>query len=198
MKHYFKKFHHICILIKKRKLMKLKVSFLLVIFIFISISILSYSQTKIKWYSMKEAIELSKKQKKKIFIDMYTSWCGWCKHMDANTFSDTTIAKYMNKYFICVKFDAEGNDTIVLKEKTYVNSGFGKGKSTHQMVYLLLQGQIGYPAFIILDEKHDKVISVMGYKTSIQFEPIIKYYGEDIYKKKTWEEYMKDFKGEIK
>ena len=36
------------------------------------------SAEKIKWYSFSEAVELNKKKPKKIFIDIYTSWCGWC------------------------------------------------------------------------------------------------------------------------
>ena len=39
-------------------------------------------QNKIKWMSWEEALEKSKKTKRKIFVDIYTDWCGWCKKMD--------------------------------------------------------------------------------------------------------------------
>ena len=49
----------------------------------------------VNWMSFEEAVEKSKKEKRKIFIDVYTDWCGWCKVMDKNTFSQPVIAKYI-------------------------------------------------------------------------------------------------------
>jgi len=36
------------------------------------------AQNRIKWNTWEEAIEKSKKEKRKIFVDVYTDWCGWC------------------------------------------------------------------------------------------------------------------------
>ena len=33
---------------------------------------------KIKWMGFEEAVALGEKQPKKLFIDVYTNWCGWC------------------------------------------------------------------------------------------------------------------------
>lgn len=68
-------------------------------FIFIMILTVAEGQEtpKIRWYSIEEAVELNSKSKakdkKKFFIDVYTDWCGWCKKMDANTFTDPVIVK---------------------------------------------------------------------------------------------------------
>jgi uncharacterized protein YyaL (SSP411 family) len=47
----------------------------------------------VNWVTFEQAVELSKKDKRKVFIDVYTDWCGWCKVMDKNTFSDPKVAK---------------------------------------------------------------------------------------------------------
>ena len=78
-------------------------------------------EAKIKWYSFEEAYALSKKKPKKMCVDIFTEWCGWCKKMDAETFTNPTIVKYMNAHFYCVKFDAERKDTIVLDGQKFVN-----------------------------------------------------------------------------
>lgn len=76
----------------------------------------------IKWMSMEEAYNASKVVNKPLFIDVYTSWCGWCKRMDQTTFKDPVVAGYINSFFHPVKFNAETNDTINFLEKTYWNS----------------------------------------------------------------------------
>ncbi|HRG07218.1 MAG TPA: DUF255 domain-containing protein, partial [Cyclobacteriaceae bacterium] len=46
------------------------------------------AESAVKWITFEEAVEKSKTEKRKIFIDVYTDWCGWCKVMDKNTFTD--------------------------------------------------------------------------------------------------------------
>ena len=83
---------------------------------------------KIKWYSFEEAYALNKKKPKKIMVDVFTEWCGWCKKMDAETFTNPVIVKYMNEHFYAVKFNAETGDTIRFRDTTYTNRFFGSRK----------------------------------------------------------------------
>ena len=43
----------------------------------------------VKWLTIEQAQELNKKKPRKIFVDVYTDWCGWCKKMDKTTFNHT-------------------------------------------------------------------------------------------------------------
>ena len=151
----------------------------------------------IKWHSFQEAAALSKKEKKKIFIDVYTSWCGWCKVMDKNTFTHPVIAAYMNKHFYAVKLDAEMKDTIVFNNYTFVNPSPNIPRSTHQLASSLLSNKLSYPTTVYLDENFNLLTQVPGYLQPIQLEPIMKYFGESAYTSTKWEDYQKTFKGEI-
>ncbi len=143
----------------------------------------------IQWVSFEDALALSAKQPKKIFMDIYTGWCGWCKKMDASTFKDPKIVAYMNKNFYAVKFDAETKDTITYKNKDYT---FVTAYKSNEVAAFLLNGQMSYPTSVYLDEKTDPITSVPGYLTAEQLMPILKYFGEDIYKTKKWEEYQSE------
>lgn len=72
--------------------------------------------------SYEEALELAKKEKKAIFIDAYTDWCGWCKVLDRETFSDQEVADYMNANFINMKINMESKVGIPLADKFKVRA----------------------------------------------------------------------------
>jgi thioredoxin 1 len=56
-----------------------------------------------------EALEASEKEDKIIFLDAYAAWCGPCKMMTANTFTDAKVGEYFNENFISFKMDMEKN-----------------------------------------------------------------------------------------
>src|SRR5690606_20911058 len=75
--------------------------------------------TAINWLTIDEVQVAMKKQPKKVYMDVYTDWCGWCKVMDRKTFSNKDVIKYMNKHFYAVKFNAERQDSIRFLGKWY-------------------------------------------------------------------------------
>jgi thioredoxin-related protein len=144
----------------------------------------------IKWYSWDEAIAASKKNPKKIFIDVYTDWCGWCKRMDQTTFQDAKVVEYLNKNFFAVKFNAEQKQTIEYKNHTlkFVASG---GRGYHELAFALLDGRLGYPAFVYLDEKQDRITISPGYKDAGTILKELKFVAEGHYKTKNFQDYAK-------
>lgn len=152
---------------------------------------------KIKWLTFHEAVELSKKEKKKIFIDVYTDWCGWCKVMDKNTFAHPVIAKYMNEHFYAVKLNAEMKDTVVFNGTTFVNPNPKQLRSTHQLAASLLNNKLSYPTVVFLDENFSMLSPVPGYQKPEHMEIFLKYFGSDDYKATKWEDYQKTFKAEV-
>jgi thioredoxin-related protein len=153
---------------------------------------------RIKWYSFEEAYQLNKKKQKKIFIDVYTDWCGWCKKMDAETFTNPVIINYMSKNFYCVKLDAERKDTVIIDGVTFANPSPSGRRASHQLAVELLKGKMSYPSYVFLNEKSQWMTVVPGYQKAKDFECVLHYFGEDAYLKTPWEEYKPTFVGEIK
>ncbi len=150
----------------------------------------------INWYHIEKAQELNKKEPKKFLIDVYTDWCGWCKKMDNTTFSHPEIAQYINENFYPVKLNAESNQSIEFAGKTYVNKGQGR-RPTHQLAIGLLQGKMSYPSIAYLNENLQLLSAVPGFHRPADFEPIIKFFGEEAYKEQSWESFMNNFEGSI-
>ena len=158
--------------------------------LFLVFTSFSIQAQDINWISWEEAVELSKTdaKPKKIFVDVYTDWCGWCKKMDQNTFQNPEVSKYMQDNFYMVKMDAEGKDPIEYQGKTfkYVPSG---RRGYHELAAALLQGKMSYPTVVFLDESLNMLSPVPGYQQVEPFMQIAKYFGDNIYKDKDWQSY---------
>lgn len=70
-----------------------------------------------KGCSFEEAIKIAQKEEKKIFVDCYTVWCGPCKALAKNIFTQQPVADFYNKNFINLKMDMEKGEGIALAKK---------------------------------------------------------------------------------
>lgn len=159
------------------------------------------NNSEVNWVSFEEAIELNKKESKKILVDVYTNWCGWCKKMEATTYKDPAIVDYINKNYYAVKLNAERKDTVKLGEQIFVNKNPEGKRSPHDLAISLLNGKMGYPSTVLLDENVQLLNPpISGYLDASSIEPILHYFGDNVYSKKevSWEDYQKTFKGEVK
>lgn len=151
----------------------------------------------IKWMTWKEAQEAEKKEHRKIFVDVYTGWCGWCKRMDASTFTNPVIVKYVNDNFYAVKFDAETKEEINFKGKSYkfVSEGM---QGYNELAAEILNNQMSYPTSVYLDENLDEIFPVPGYQESKLFESVLNYVASNSYKSIKFEDYQKSFSNKVK
>jgi len=169
--------------------------------LFLLLSPIVFHAQEINWMTMDEALAAQKKNPKKIFMDVYTSWCGPCKLLDKNTFTNKDVINYLNKNYYSVKFNAEGNEQINYKGRLFQNPGYQpnrKGRNaTHEFTRALKV--TGYPSLAYFDEQGNFIQAVAGYRTPQQLEIFLKMMATDDYKKLTtseaWNEYQKNFKG---
>ena len=147
---------------------------------------------KINWLTWEEAVEHSKTQKKKLLVDVYTEWCGWCKRMDAATFQQPQIAKYVNEHFYAIKFDAEQKEDIVFNGRTFKFIKNGR-RGYHELAAEITRGRLSFPTIVFLDENLNVIQPVPGYKDPDQFEQIITYFGRNEHTKTPWETYQKGY-----
>lgn len=158
------------------------------------------SQVSVQWTSITEAAQTNIEENEKLFfVDFSTSWCGWCKKMDRETFSDPVVAALLNKYYIPIHFDAEGDE-----EFTWLGTTYGPGKAvngragTHSFTRAMLGSRIGYPSFAIFSPDMRLIQMFEGYRTSGEFSMILWYICSMDYTRYTWEQYQQIFDTQIR
>ncbi|MBX2962353.1 MAG: DUF255 domain-containing protein [Cyclobacteriaceae bacterium] len=161
-------------------------------FVFMSFSEQA-KEGSVKWLTFEEAVEKSKTEKRKIFIDVYTDWCGWCKVMDKNTFSEAKIAKILNEQFYPVKFNAEQREDVVFAGNTFKFIESGRN-GYHQLAASLLNNQLSYPTVVFLDEEFGMIQPVPGYQKPEEFHKMVQFIGEDHYKSISWKDWQTRYK----
>ena len=124
------------------------------------------------WSGLGEVEGLMKKEPRKIVVDVYTPWCGPCKMMDRNTFSNPEIISLMGDNFYPVKFNAEGPDPITYLGKEYANPQFDpnrRGRNAKHQLAALFPVR-GYPSLIVMDEEYKIIGTIVGYRNPEQLK----------------------------
>jgi thioredoxin-related protein len=114
----------------------------------VMMSTASSAEVHFRNVSFDEAKQAAAKEHKAIMVDFYTSWCGWCKVLDKNTYTDANVTKITDAKFIPVKIDAEKGEGIELAKKYGIN---------------------GYPTIIFFDEGGKEIDRVVGYQDAARF-----------------------------
>ena len=149
-----------------------------------------FSQSQVNWIELKNNVEITNNGKK-IILDLYTDWCGWCKVMDRNTFTDPDVIENINNNFLPVKFDAEYRNTVVFNKNSYKYVSSGR-KGINELSYSLTNGYLSYPMTVFLDENYQLITLLPGYHKPNFYKKVLKYIGEDHWKSKTWDEYLSE------
>ena len=164
---------------------------LLSLLIFLTSNLFGQTDKGLNWMTWEEVVEAEKKEPRKVFVDVYTDWCGWCKRMDMTTFKNKDFIEYMNTNYYMVKFDAEQKEDVVIGDSTFKYDAKIGRRGCHELALTLLQGKMSYPTVVFLQSNFNIIQPLAGYRQGDEMLKVAKYLGEDIWKTQTWEEYNK-------
>lgn len=170
------------------------------IFLFVATIMACSSNAQVNWKTIEQASQVNTKSNNKMFfIDFSTSWCGWCKKMDRETFSDPVVSAILNKYYIPVHFDAEGSSTFTWNGTKYSNTQApGQRAQTHPFTRAILGQKIGYPSFAIFNRNGGLTQILQGYQGAYDFSMVLWYFCSGDSQRYTFDEYQNIFQEEIK
>ncbi len=148
---------------------------------------------EIEWLTWDQMVDKMEKEPRKVMIDVYTDWCGWCKRMDATTMKDPTIIQIVGEEYYAVKMDGEAKEDIEFKGRTFKYVPRGK-RGYHELPAELMNGKLSYPTLVFLDEAYNIIQPLPGYQQARQLETVLSYFGGDFYKNVDWDKFQKEYK----
>jgi thiol:disulfide interchange protein len=111
--------------------------------------------TKLTWQKdLEQSLEMARRAKKMVLVDVYTDWCGWCHKLDRDTYSNPEVITFVNSQFVCLKIDAE-------------DGGQGERFARNHRVK-------AFPCTLLLDASGNKVGAFYGYRSAQQFPAAVR------------------------
>jgi len=149
----------------------------------------------VKWKTLDEATAENKNVQKKMLLNFYNYNKISCTLMRTQIFNNSTIASYLNDKYNCVNIDVFTEDTLKIFGQQYINEN--QPYKYHQLPIAALDGQMIFPAFIVLDENGKVLEKIRNFVTPQMLEPILHYYGDNDYKKVLWNDFKSKFKNTV-
>jgi thioredoxin-related protein len=148
------------------------------------------AESGVSWMSVEQAADKLQQEKRPVLIDLYTTWCGWCRQMDKKTYSNKKVAEYLQDKFYTVKVDAETHAVINWNGKTYQ---FNPQYRSNEFALYLTHGRLEFPTTIIITPGEEPQ-AIPGYMEPKELELLVRYFGDGAYKTRSFDSYQKDFK----
>ncbi len=77
-------------------------------------------QIRLQWSTdLNSAFKLAEKSNKLVFVDFYANWCGYCKQLDEDTFTDLNVQARLTQGYVLVKVNTDKNPDLASQYKVY-------------------------------------------------------------------------------
>ncbi len=140
---------------------------------------LQAGEKSLKWFSFNDGLAEAKRTNRKVLVDVYTDWCGWCKRMDSQTYVSGDVAGYLQKRYVVIKLNAESDRTLTYKGQQYTERELAAAF-----------GIEGYPSTLFLRADGEPITIYPGFADAKLFMNVLSFIAEDHYLTTKFQDYV--------
>lgn len=132
----------------------------------------------VDWLPMEEALAKARETGRKLLVDVYAPWCGYCRRMHAETFSDPAVSKYVADNYVATRVDGDSDRPYTFMGRTFTGTQ--------------LAGQLGaqgFPTTVFLFSSGQYLTPLPGFVPSEMFVPVLQYISTDAFESQSFEEF---------
>ncbi len=118
---------------------------------------------------------------KKLLIDVYAVWCGYCRQMDNEVYPDPVVAGVIDRYFVRVRLNAESDKVVWFNGEQYTEAELAASF-----------GVRSFPTTVFVASDGSPIGMQPGFMDVPQFSRMLRYVGSDAYKSVPYERYTED------
>ena len=137
------------------------------------------AEAKLDWLALDAAVDKAKSQNKHVIVNVYTTWCGYCRMMDKQTFGNDEVAAHLRENFVLAKVNGESSSKV-----------HWQGQEMTERQFARAVGVTGFPATYFLKPNAEMLGGVSGYIRSPDFMIYAKYVSTKWYEKGKIQQYV--------
>lgn len=134
----------------------------------------------IEWFSFQDALVEAERTDKKILVDVYAPWCGWCRRLQTDVYTDDAVRDYVNEMFVMTRLDLDqANDTLDFM-----------GYTLSSQILASSLGATSTPTTVFLASDKEYITRLPGFHQPAFFQQVLSFVGSDAVFETTFEAYL--------
>lgn len=132
------------------------------------------------WQRYDQGLSAAKNHKKYVFVQFYANWCGYCRKMDKEVFTQPHILNQLKHHFVSIRVNGESANALTIN-----------GKKVSEQQLTQQHNVSGYPTLLFMDQQGKPIGKHPGYLGPDEFKAVLGYISSGSYQKMNFQNYIK-------
>ncbi len=128
------------------------------------------SGAQVAWQSYDSGMANVKAEDKFAMVEFFATWCGYCRKMDQEVFTNAAVLDEINQYFVPVRVTESSQDPVTFE-----------GQTMTEKELTAKYAVTGFPTIVFLKPNGEAITRIPGYVGPDEMKGILRFIGTKAY-----------------